>query len=341
MLVQPRQLPRTLQSGVPAVTLLSSADEFLLQEAADLVRTAARDQGFSERQKLSVERAGDWQALIAQAQSLSLFDDKKLIEIHLPSAKPGDAGAKAILEYIELAPEENRLLLITGKLEATSLRSKWFKSVEKSALVCRLWPISARELPSWIAERVRRHGLRLDADAIKLLAERTEGNLLAAAQEIEKLALLAPDKSLSADDLLRSIGNSARYNAFELVESCMHGHADKALQMLHGLQSEGVDARSILWALSYEIRNVSTALGNGGPSEAQRYFQNQRLPKNRQAALQRYLQRCSSSGIRQLHRLSAEADRRIKGASKASPWEALAELVVELSGRPVSVIQAS
>ncbi len=149
MNIRPQQLASSVQQ-LPAVTVLSSADHFLLQEAADTVRAAARKQGFLERQKLQIDKPTDWQGLIQQAQSLSLFHDKKLIDRHLPSAKPGDAGSKAILEYLEFAPEENRLLLMMGKLEAQSLRSKWYKSLEQSALVCRLWPVNAGEMPSWI-----------------------------------------------------------------------------------------------------------------------------------------------------------------------------------------------
>jgi len=162
--VQPRQLAATVEKAVPQVVALSSADTFLLGEAADTVRSAARQQGFAERRKLSIERNSDWDGLIHQAQSLSLFDERQLIEIHLANAKPGDAGAKVIQEYLQLAPEENRLLLLMGKLEASSLRSKWFKALEKSALVCRLWPVAAHEMPGWIATRLRTKSARADKE---------------------------------------------------------------------------------------------------------------------------------------------------------------------------------
>lgn len=338
MNIKPQQLAHSV-SPLPAVTVLSSADHFLLQEATDTVRDAARSQGFLERQKLQIDKPTDWQALIQQAQSLSLFDDKKLIECHLPTAKPGDNGSKAILEYLELAPEENRLLLVMGKLEAQSLRSKWFKALEKSALVCRLWPVGAKEMPGWISQRLRQNGLSAEPEAIGLLVERVEGNLLAAAQEIEKLTLIAQQQTITKDLLAKSIGNSARYNPFELVEASLNGQVNSALRMLAGLQAEGVDARSVLWAVSNEVRNISAAFGSeGSRSAASVHFQKQKMARNRAAAIQQFLQRASIKRLDYLTLLCAETDRRIKGASKADPWLALKEAVLILSGRKVTLI---
>lgn len=338
MNIRPQQLANTVGGQLPCVTMLSSQDHFLLQEAADTVRAAARAQGFLERQKLQVDKPSDWQALIQQAQSLSLFDDRKLIELHLPSAKPGDAGAKAILEYLAIAPEENRLLLLLGKLEQGSLRSKWYKSLEQQALVCRLWPVSPREMPGWINQRLRKHGLKADHDAVQLLIERVEGNLLAAAQEIEKLALCSTGQLISVEVIAKAIGSSARYNPFELVEAALQSQSTTALRMLAGLQAEGVDARSVLWALSNEIRNMNNAIGSEGSiTNAMARFQKQRMAKNRMAAIQNYLRRSNTQQLQQLLQLSAEADRRIKGANRADPWSVLREIILMLGGHRLNL----
>lgn len=338
MQVQHRQLPQTLANQLPGLVVLSSAEPFLLEESVDLVRKTARDAGYIERRTFHAERSFNWSELLHEAQSLSLFEDKKLLEVHLPNAKPGDAGAKILTEYAALDSPDCMLLLIMGKLEAASLRSKWYKTLDSVAVICRIWPINANELPGWINNRMRQAGLKASDAAVRLLTEKVEGNLLAAAQEIEKLAMLGSAEQIDEEHIMRSIGNSARYNAFELVESALQGSAESALRMLSGLRAEGVDARSVLWALSNEIRGLHTAIGQGSRREASAWVQRQKMPRNRQQALLSYLTRASRRELNTLHQLATETDRRIKGAVRAEAWDSLAELVVVLSGRKASVI---
>lgn len=337
MIVQGRQLAASVKKDLPPVVAISSDDTFLLGEAADTIRATARQHGFSERRKLSIERNADWNELIHQAQSLSLFDERQLIEIHLPNAKPGDAGAKVIQEYMQLAPEENRLLLLMGKLEAASLRSKWFKSLEKSALVCRLWPIAGHEMPGWIANRLQERSASAEKEAIQLLAERVEGNLLAAAQEIDKLVLVANGERINREHVFSSIGHSARYNPFELMESCLLGDTRRALRTLQGLRAGDTDAREVLWAITYELRKLSNAISEGGPRAAKEHFKRQRMARQRAQAIDAFLSRCRANTLPQGLSLAAETDRRIKGASAGNAWDSLAELVLLISGKALSL----
>lgn len=340
MIVQGRQLAAAVKKNLPSVVAISSDDTFLLGEAADNIRAAAHQQGFKERLKLSIDRNADWDELIHQAQSLSLFGERQLIEIRLPTAKPGDVGAKAIQEYLQLAPEDNRLLLLMGKLEASSMRSKWFKSLEKDAMVCRLWPIAAHEMPGWIANRLRDKSANADKEAILLLAERVEGNLLAAAQEIDKLVLLANGDRIQREHVVRSIGNSARYNPFELMEACLIGDTHRALRTLDGLQAGGTDAREALWAMTYELRKLSDAISQGGPAAAQAHFKRQRMARQRAQAIQAFLSRCRASTLSQSLSLAAEIDRRIKGASPGNSWDALTQLVLLICGAKLTLATA-
>ncbi len=340
MELKPEQLASRLREALPPIILLSSDDAFQLQENSDAARQAAIRQGYTQRCKIAIERPADWADLIQQAQSQSLFDERKLLEIHLPNAKPGDSGAKVLQEYIGLQSDDCRLLMTMGKLDRQSLRSKWYRSIEANAVVCRLWPIGVRELPRWLNNRAKTAGFQIDQDAVQLLTDRVEGNLLAAAQELDKLLLLSEDRRISIELVRDSVGNSARYNSFELVEHCLLGNIPQALRMLFGLRSEGVDARAVLWAFSYETRQLSDVLA-AGPQDAQRRVQQLRIAFPRKKAMQAYLRRTAGQESQLLSRLCFKVDKQIKGAEAGDPWDSLAELVTLLGGKPTPLVTST
>ena len=338
MQIRAEQLNAVAQKSVPPIIALSSENVFLIQEAADIVRSAAREQGFLERQKFLADRSFDWQELTLSAQNLSLFGDRKLIELSIPTSKPGDKGSKALLNYLELAPQDTILLILLGKLDQASLRSKWYKALDSKAAVCRIWPVNSRDLPRWIEQRMEQKGLLADQDAVHVLAERVEGNLMAAAQEIDKLVLSFGNKRISADDILNATGDSARYNAFELVETCLQGKTDAALRMLYSLKAEGVDALAILWPLSNEIRTIKAVqLGMDSGAPLQPLFTKLRVWKNRQQAVQNCVRRTSPEQMQYLISLAVAVDQSAKGAANGNAWDGLSKLVVELSGRSVAI----
>ncbi len=336
MQIRPEQLQATVQKNVPPIIALSSEDSFLLQEAADTVRCAAREQGFLERQKFLGDRSFDWQELLLDAQSLSLFGDRKIIELSIPTGKPGDKGSKALLSYLELAPEDTILLILMGKVDASSMRSKWFKALDSQAAVCRIWPVNSRDLPRWISQRMQQKGLEAEQEAISLLSEKVEGNLMAAAQEIDKLVLSFGTTRVTTEDVLKSIGSSARYNVYELIEASLLGKADTALRMLHSLQAEGTNVLAVLQPFSNELRVIrAVQLANESGTPTQQTFKKLRVWQSRQSAIQAYLRRSNSQQVQALQRIAAKIDQTGKGAAEGNPWDELTRLIVELAGRKV------
>ena len=334
MQIRPDQLAAQLKKDLAPIYLLSSDEPFLLQEAADSVRDAAREQGFIERQLLQVDQKFDWHSLLLETQNPSLFAEKKLLELHLPNARPGDKGSKALQEYAANAPPDIILLLVFGKLDANAMRAKWLKVLESKACICRLWPIDAQKLPGWINQRLQQRGLSADRDAIVLLAEKVEGNLLAAAQEVDKLALTANGQHLDIDTIRQAIGDSARYSVFNLLDACLQGRAADAQRMLAGLRGEGVDTLALLWVFAKEIRlllAIHYAMQEG--MSAQQAMQKMQVWKNRMSLINKALQNSNAQQLEELLRLAGAIDEASKGMRKANAWDELASLCASLSGK--------
>ena len=199
MQLKPPQLADHLSQHLAPCYLISGDEPLIVQECADAIRTAARAAGCAERQRITISGKDDWLELGHSAGSLSLFADRKLIEVQLPSGKPGTEGSKAIQEYLA-GEQEDVLLIISGRIDKQSQKSKWYVALDQAGVVLPVWPISPAELPGWIAARMKAAGLTADNDAVTLLAERLEGNLLAASQEIEKLKLLHGEQTITAEE---------------------------------------------------------------------------------------------------------------------------------------------
>lgn len=333
MRLRPDQLPQQLKQALQPVYIVSGDETLLVQEACDAIRHCCRRQGFN-REVLNVEKGFDWSELAASANAMSLFSDKKLIELRMPTGKPGDAGGKALTAYAADPATDNVLLIICKKLESSSTKTKWYKSIDAAGASVQCWPIDAKQLPRWIAQRLSQAGLKADSNAVEMLAERVEGNLLAAIQEIEKLKLFADGNSINKDTIAEAVANNARYDVFGLVDRALEGNAGGSLRILQGLKAEGTDATVVLWALSRELRILSqcaeqVALGNG----IDRVLQNQRVWDNRKALTKTALRRLNRSKLRrQLHAANV-VDQSIKGMVKNNPWVLLEQLVLSLAGR--------
>src|SRR5690606_34729471 len=216
--LRPEQLGAALAKQLAPIYLVSGDEPLLIQESCDQIRAAARKNGFSERELYHVETSFDWNQLLSAANSLSLFAEKKIIELRMPSGKPGDKGGKILQEYAESPAPDNLLLIITEKLDGAVQKSKWFKAVESFGQHIQVWPVTAAQLPRWIGLRLQSAGLRADSDAIDLLVSRIEGNLLAAVQEIEKLKLLADNNHINYELMASVVADSARYDVFGLAD---------------------------------------------------------------------------------------------------------------------------
>ena len=233
MKLSPAQLGKHLQGTLAPIYVVCGDEHLLCQEACDAIRAATRAQGFSERQVFHVETGFDWGQLIEAGASLSLFAEKRLIELRIPNGKPGDKGAAALLDYLARPAEDTVLLISLPKLDGSTQKTKWAKALidGKDVQFLQIWPVDAAQLPQWIRQRLAQAGLSADQEAVELIAARVEGNLLAAAQEIEKLKLLADAGQISADTVQAAVADSARYDVFGLIDAALHGQAAHALHV--------------------------------------------------------------------------------------------------------------
>lgn len=330
------QLSKHLANGLLPIYIVSGDETLLVQEACDDIRSSCREQGFSEREVLHVEAGFDWQELMSHANALSLFSERKLIELRMPKGKPGDAGGKALVEYASNPSPDNVLMIICNKLDASSTRTKWYKTVEAAGASIQTWPVAAQQLPQWVGQRLAQAGLSADREVSELIAARNEGNLLAAMQEIEKLKLFSESGKLDIDTVRSVVADNARYDVFGLVDRALQGDAAGSLRMLRGLRAEGNDVLGILWALSREIRVLNQCAsqieqGNG----MDRVLQNQRVWDKRKAITKTALNRLALKELQHLLQLASQIDQAAKGMVKDNPWDMLSRLTVGLAGKPI------
>ncbi|HEY6125972.1 MAG TPA: DNA polymerase III subunit delta [Steroidobacteraceae bacterium] len=315
-------------AGEPARAYLVSGDEVLLVgEAADAIRARAKRAGFDEREVHFIERVADWDAVRSASNNLSLFGSRKLIEIRLPSGKPGVGGGNAIVDLLENVSPDNISLMITGKLEREQNSSAWVKAFESVGAWLPTSPVDLARLPQWLRARAATLELDLADDAVRFIVERTEGNLLAAQQELDKLALITLDKGkgkrVDLAAVQASIGDSARFDVFQLGEAALGGDVPRALRILAGLRSEGVEAPLALWSISREIRSVWGTTQQGPSRGWQR-------PS---AALENAKRRAAKLPYARLAARISRADRMIKGQHPGDAWDEMALIVVEFAGR--------
>jgi len=332
MRLRPDQLSQALQKGLQRVYIVSGDELLLQQECSDAIRAACRQQGFS-REVLAADNHFDWGELTASANAMSLFAERKLIELRLPSGKPGKVGGQALSDYCATASADNVLLIICNKIESTATKSKWYKSIESAGAAIQVWPIGAAELPQWLTLRLQQVGLRATSDAIEMIAERVEGNLLAGVQEIEKLRLFTDADTIDADTVANAVSSSARYDVFVLLDRCLQADARGSLRILQGLRAEGTETLAILWVVSRELRTLLQAAqqleqGNG----IDRVLQNLRIWDKRKALIKNALRRLNKPRLRQLLALANQVDQAAKGMNSANKWDLLEQLVMTLAG---------
>lgn len=325
-------LKQALQRGQLASTYLVSGDEDLLVgEACDAIRAAARQAGYAEREVHFPERNADWADILASAGSLSLFGDRRLIELRF-SGKAGKEGSAALQSLIAREGDDTLLLIVTPRLDFTAQSTAWVKAIEAKAAWLPIWEVGPRQLEGWLSQRLRTAGLEPTADAVTLLAARIEGNLLAAQQEIEKLKLLVPAGRLDAAAVLNAVASSARYDVFALGEAIVTGDAARAQRILAGLRGEGTEPTLVLWAITRELRNLWSIRRGDDPARRP----GPRLTSTQLAALERARPRAAKLPFARLSSRALRADRMIKGRLAGDPWDELTLLCAEFCGlRPV------
>lgn len=294
---------------------LVSGDEPLLSgEAADAVRAAARAAGFIEREIHFPERAGDWDDIRGSAANRSLFGARRILEIRM-SGRPGTAGNAALVALLKAEDPDTLFLILTPRLEREAQAAEWVRAVETRGGWVQIWPVEAGRLPGWLRGRARQLGLRAGDEALELLAERTEGNLLAAHQELGKLALLAGSEPVTPETVLMSVADSARFDVFQLSEAVLAGAPARAQRVLAGLRAEGTEPTLVLWALTRALHDAWNALA--GPPGAERRWGRQG------AALEHARRRAPRMPFADLTARATRADRVIKGRITGDAWNEL------------------
>ncbi|MDO3387027.1 DNA polymerase III subunit delta [Gilvimarinus sp. SDUM040013] len=327
------QLQRALGEKLAPIYLVSGDEPLLVQEACDSIRKASRQQGFEERELHHIEAGFDWGQLHNAANSLSLFASQKLIELRMPNGKPGDKGSRALVEYTQTLPADTLLLVVTGKLDSATTRSKWYKALDGAGVHIPIWPIDPPQLPRWIGQRLKQAGLNAESSAIDMLASRIEGNLLAAAQEIEKLKLLTTDGHVSAELMASVVADSARYDIFGLADKALLGDARAAVKSLQGLKTEGTEAPAILWALSRDLRQILQAAIQVEQGKHPDWAMKQAgIWAKRQPLAGKALHRLRRPKLELLLRQAGGIDRAIKGMRNADQWDELLDLVLNIAG---------
>jgi len=338
MRLRAEQFTAHLAKPLASVYVVFGDEPLLVQESTDAIRQAARAQGYTERVSLTVETGFDWNTLEQNAANQSLFADRRLLELRMGAAKPGDAGGKALYRYAQRPPSDVVLLVSCAKLDAATQKSRWFTALDKAGVTIPLWPVNQQQLPRWIEQRLVTRGLHPDREAVALLAERVEGNLLAAAQEIEKLHLLLGPGNVTAQQVLAVVSDSARYTVYELVDTALAGQPGRMVRILNGLQDEGVDIVLVSWALHREIEllnRLAFAASQGQAPETA--LSHNKVWENRKPLLRSALRRLPLQTCRQLLNGCAQLDRVVKGAEPGEPWDVALQVAMQLAGRALQI----
>ncbi|WP_372809565.1 DNA polymerase III subunit delta [Litorivivens sp.] len=331
------QLSKHLSSPLLPVYLITGDEPLLAQETADAIRAAARDQGFIEREVLDADSGFNWGHLTAASQSMSLFGDRKILDLRL-NGKLGKDGSQAVVDFCESAGDDTLLMISAGKLDRNALRGKWVKAIESKGALIQIWPIDRSQLPRWLQQRAQQIGLNIDRTGIALLAERVEGNLLAAAQELEKLRILVGDKAVGGDEVNALVASSARYDVFKLIDCVLQGQTTTALKMLAGLRTEGAEGIPMMGAITRELRTLhrcSQMLAQGAGID--RVLDSAGVWDKRKPLYKQTLTKIKERELASLLLLAQKIDLTFKGQQPGQPWELIDQLVCRLSGQKLAV----
>ena len=330
MNVRPDQLQSVITRSVYPVYMVSGDEPLQQMESLDMIRAYLRDQEFSEREVLDVDAQFDWQRLMDEAASLSLFATRRIVELRLPTGKPGRQGSQALKEYLERPPEDTVLIVNAGKIDGNAKKSAWFKAIDQNGVVVQCWPVPVDRLSGWLNQRFKMRDMDADAEVLSYISQHVEGNLLAADQEIEKLYLLLGPGKITYADVAEAVTSQSRYSVFELVDMLLTGNTSRVIKILAGLKAEGVVPVVVNWALAKDIRLLSQVaadmssagfiLKRSGVWESRVAMFKSCLSRHRQRSFDMMLKRC------------AYIDAVSKGMIDANVWDEIETLCVRLAG---------
>ncbi|OAM51421.1 DNA polymerase III subunit delta [Methylovorus sp. MM2] len=332
MRLQPQQLAKHLESGLKPLYVLVGDEPLAQRESLDAIRTAAHKFAIDERNSMTVERNFNWQQLAAFGQSISLFASQRLLELNIPSGKPGTEGSKALQALAEKPIVDTVVIIILPKLDRDGKNSAWFSAIETAGVTLHLQEIDAAQLPQWIAARLALQNQRTDDETLAFLSHQVEGNLLAAHQEIQKLGLLYPEGALAGDAVREAVLNVSRYDAFQLGEAVLAGDTDRTVRILQGLQDEGAQPIAVMNPLLWVIRplvRIKQAEANG--ENLANAMQQARIYGDRQNLVRRAVARLSLRQLQAAQLKLAEIDKTAKGLLRGDAWLEISRLCFGLS----------
>lgn len=334
MLLRGEQLAAHLERELRPLYVLYGDEPLLVIEAADAIRAKSRQQGYSEREVLTVLPQFDWGALLAAGGNLSLFGDKKLIDLRIPTGKPGKEGSVALQQWCQHLSPDNMLLITLPELDWREEKAVWFTALVNAGVAIKLMAPPLAELPGWLAGRLRRQQQGAELEGLKFIAERVEGNLLAAHQEIQKLGLLYPPGQLSMAQIREAVLNVARYDIDGLREALLSGDIGRLTRTLDGLMQEGEAPPLVLWAMSEEIRALTTIrAGMDAGRPVDQMLKDAKVWGPRQQAVKRALQRLTTAVLEAALRHAGQIDRLVKGIGQGNVWEEFLRLGLRLGAK--------
>ena len=336
MQLRPEALDGHLAKGLAPLYVITSDEHLLALEAADKIRSRARAQGYSERDVLTVERSFKWGELLAANQAMSLFGDKKLIELRIPGGKPGKDGSAALQSYAKDLNPDNLTLITLPKLDWQTAKASWVAALQQAAVYVEIPNVERAQLPGWIGTRLAAQNQSADRQSLDFIADRVEGNLLAAHQEIQKLALLYEPGKLTVEQVMDAVLNVARYDVFKLSEAMLAGDPARLVRMLEGLKGEGEALPLVLWAVSEEIRTLlklKAGMAQGRPLGA--LLKEYRIWGPRERMMEPALRRISLPVLEAALQQAAQVDKMIKGLRAkqfaGDAWDAMLQLALKVA----------
>lgn len=341
MELKAEQLASALQRQQLPVYLIASDEHLLLEESCDVLIQHAKKNGFTETERLIVEKGFNWNSLADANASMSLFGEKKIIDLRIINGKPEATGSDALIRYLENPSPDNLLLIRCPQLNKQSLSAKWVKAINDAGALIIIWKVKAPQLPAWIQQRMKQKKLLIDRDAAQVLAERVEGNLLAANQEIEKLSLLFPENSqLNAKQIIQTVANSSRYDVYSLLDHALKGEAKKTIQMLRGLREERTDLTIIVWAIRSEIETLLNLCEMSREKNLSQCFKELRIWESKQGLYTQALKRLNLESLSALMIDLAELDKTVKGRGRitrnGSADDLCEKLLLDIAGLSVA-----
>lgn len=328
------QIENELNKRLAPVYLVSGDEPLQYMEVTEAICKAAEKEGYNERQVISVEPGYEWASLMMEASAMSLFSEKKILDVRLPTAKPGREGGKVLREYAKNPPPDTLLLLRVGRFEKGGANSAWAKALDAAGVFVQIWDLKPHETFKWVENRLRKAGFQADRDAVRLLTERIEGNLLAGAQEVEKLRMILDPGPLSFEDVKSAVTDSSRFDIFELSDAALNGQAARAARILEALKGEGIHEAQILWALSRDIRTLAQL----ADASAKRLSSDAILKgmwQQRRQMITGALRRHQPPEWAAMLGKCAELDELVKGMRKGNAWNELLQLTLWFAGSPL------